>query len=207
MSPVSKRRIILGVLVVLALSLMATTVAAYAVYFRHSESPAVRSISRVLGFPAARVGDVRVPYAEFVTQMEAVRVFVNGPAAASVGIEATVTPEVKAQALERLVRIAAVEKFAAERDIVVTPIDVDRAFESVREGMGASSTQADVESYLGQAFGWGVREFKQYVVRPALLEDLLKKKAFDATKDAEAFEKELEVYLAGDQVRRYLTFK
>lgn len=191
--------------VVLSLAVSASALA-YEVYAKQAESPMVRRLAGAFHLSAARVGNGSVGYADYLIQLDALRAYLAGPAAQALGIPNALTPTNRMNALDRAIRITAVEQFAKERAIVVTPLDVDRAYDYVRQPEGATTTREEFQAYIRNAIGWEEPQFKQYIIRPALLEDLLKKKALEETKDATAFDKELADRLAGKDVVKYLKF-
>ena len=201
------RYALIAVLVVVALCATGAAVLTYGILYRQWESPTVRALAAWSRFPAARVSGRTVTYTAYLAQLDALRTFLSGSAAQSMNLPSAVTADYTDATLSRAVRIVAVEKFADERNIVVTPLDVDRSYDSVRERAGTSTTPGEIQAFIKDTFGMDEAQFKTSVIRPALLEDLLKQKAFQQTQDAEAFPKELEAYVTSTAVVRYLRFR
>jgi hypothetical protein len=176
----------------------------YGVFAYQWDFPMARRFAAVTHIPAARVGSKFIPYTEYLAELDAEKRFLSGPAARAQGLPQELTKEVRVQALERLIRIASVEEFSVTRNLVVTPLDVDRVYDGLVAQAGTSTTPEEIHSFLNDQFGWNEQEFKHYVVRPALMEDVLKQKKMQETQDPNAFEDELQARIAKPDVVRYL---
>jgi hypothetical protein len=173
-------------------------------YVYHVESGPV--VPLIGWLPAARVGSQTVTYAQYLKHVEAQRAFVEGPAAAAQGVTGSFGDAERSAALERAIRIAAIDDLAEQSGIVVTPLDVDRAYLGLIQRAGTSTTPDEIHEFLHDQFGMDEAEFKQLVVRPALLEDTLRQQSMATTNDESAFDKVLEDRLGRPDVTRYLSF-
>ncbi len=197
--------IIIPVLIVLVL--VGAGAGLYAsVYQNQNEHPIVVNVADTLNLPVAKVGNQRVEYADYLTHLNAQRVFLKGPTAIAQGVSRDITTEDRVQAYERAIRIAAVDQMAEEAGIVVTSLDIDRTYEELVAQTGTSTSPGEIEQFLQDEFGWGIPQFKQLVVRPALLEDTLKQRRLTETQDPLAFDTELAAKISGDETKRYLSF-
>ncbi len=186
------------------IGLIATAgVYAYRVYVKQDDEPWIRQTAAWTHVPAARIGSRWIGYAEYLKHIDAVGLALKGPQARAQGLPLVPDAEMKRQTLERLLRMNAVEEFASARGIALTAADVDRAYGELIARAGTSTNVGEVESFLREQFGWDVEDFKLNVIRPAMLEDGLRKKK-EEVKDPETFEKELEARLRKDDVRRYI---
>jgi hypothetical protein len=176
------------------------------VYFAKSESPFVVSMARATGLPAARVGRVSVAYADYVKHVGAQRVFLSGPAAAAQGMAGEIGDRERAASLDRAIRIAAIDELASAADLVATPLDVERAYDGLVAQAGTSTQPGELQAFLRDQFGWDEKDFKQYVVRPAILEDALRAKSMRDTQDDAAFDAMLDARLKQADVVRYIRF-
>lgn len=188
--------------------LMVIVVAAFAlvgsVYFWQSEDPVTVSVARTLNLPAARVGSQSVSYDKYLAHLNSLRIFLSGPAAAAQGLSGTIGPAEKRSALERAIRLGAIEEMAASADLVATSLDVERGYAGLVAQAGTSTSPGEIESLLRDQFGWSEMDFKKYVIRPALMEDALRAKRARETGDEATFDRELEARLQQPDVVRYL---
>ncbi len=192
------------IVALLAIVIAAVGLTAYGFYERGWDTPALRATALALHVPVARVGSYTIPYQSYRIHLDAEARFLAGPIAQAQGLSPIVTSEVRTRALERAMRIAAVDEMAAEQKIVVTPLDIERVFDGLVAQAASSTTPVEMHAFLQEAFGWTEADFKQQVLRPAMLEDVLRNKKFQATKDEGAFEKELQERLHRPDVKRYL---
>ena len=205
----SVRRLIWVLVVFLSVAAAAgigITVLVLGIFQHQWDASFVRSVAGILRIPAARVGQRTISYTTYLTHADAEQRYLSGPAARAQGLPVTMTAEYKSQALDRAIRIAAVDEFAQARGVVVTPLDVDRVYDSLIAQAGTSTTPEEIHNFLRDEFGWDENDFKTFVVRPALTEDILKQKELQATKDANAFDKEMADRLKKLDVVRYLKF-
>lgn len=179
----------------------------WTVYQMQSEHPAVLTVASIFQLPAARVGDESVTYGEYQAHLSAQRVFLQGPTAQAQGLTREIGTEDRVQAYERAIRIAAVADMAAEEGVQVTALDVDRAYQGLIQRAGTSTNVGEIQQFLKDEFGWNEDQFKQYVVRPAILEDTLKQQWFTETQDATAFDTRLSEKLNSEETKRYLSFE
>ncbi len=194
----------LAALAVLLVALTGT-VFTYGIFHGQWEGRAARGFARVFQVPAAKVGTQKITYTAYLFQLDADRRFLASPTARLQGLPTEVTNTIRAQALDRMMRAAAVEDLAAEKKIVVTPLDVDRAYDGL-VAKASSSSISEIRSALHEQFGWTESDFKQLVMRPALLEDVLMQKLFQEKNDVKAVDKAIEERLQRADVKRYLKF-
>lgn len=181
-------------------------VLAYGVYQEQWDSALVRRIPLVDRLPVARVDGQTVAYRDYLLQLDAARTFLSGPAAKAQGLGPEITTEVKSLSYERAIRIAAIDALARRESLVVTPLDVDRAYDGLVAYAGTSTTNDEIQAFLRDQFGWDIPSFKEHIVRPALIEDTLKQRRLAASSDAEAFDRELDAFLHGESVERFMRF-
>jgi len=196
----------IGALFAVAVVGIGATVLLQGIFQHQWDSSFVRRLAAWFPIPAARVGNRVIPYATYLVHADAEARYLSGPTARSQGVSATMTAENKSLALDRAIRTVAVEEFANERGIVVTPLDVDRVYDGLIALAGTSTTPGEIDAMLRDEFGWSAAEFKTYVVRPAFTEKLLQQKESSSSTDATAFTKELEGRLQKPDVIRYLKF-
>lgn len=194
------------VAIIAVLGLASVGGAAYGVYRGHSETPFARAVASILRLPAAKVGKRSVPYTDYLAHLDALRTYLSGPDAMAQGLSREITAQDRSDSLDHAIRAAVVEEMAGERGLVFTQLDVERAYDGLVANNAASATRAEIENVLRDQLGWNEATFKQYVVRPALIEDTLRRKRFDETQDVQAFDNELSERLQRGDVVRYLTF-
>lgn len=176
------------------------------VYVFQNEDRVTRSLSAWMRLPAARVGDKVVTYDVYLAHLGSLRMFLEGPLAAAQGMGGTVGPAERASALERAIRLAAIDEAAEAAGLVATPLDIERAYEGLVAQAEGGATPDEIRDFLREQFGWDEADFKRYVIRPALLEDALRAKRTRETNDPEAFDRELAERLGREDVVKYLRF-
>jgi hypothetical protein len=204
-SPLKNPRVLLLIVAGVIVLLVACVGIAASGYVYHVENPPLTSMIGWL--PAARVGSQTVTYAEYLKHVDAQRAFIEGPASQAQGVTTTFGDADRSAALERAIRIAAIDDLAAKAALQITPLDVDRAYMSLVDRAGTSTTPQEIHDFLHDQFGMDEAEFKQLVVRPALIEDTLRQQRAQETGDAQTFDKELETRLQQPDVVRYVRFQ
>lgn len=202
------RGIIVGI-VVAAVAVVAILCAgvgvSYEIFAKRSENGAIRWIANVLPIPAAKVGNRTVLYRDYLESLDTVRIFVNSPAAKEQKLDLTVDAALEKNVLEKLVRQAALEEMAAAKGVAVTDPELRAFFTDVVAA--ASGTTSDIGVYLLENYGWNEEDFRQNVLRPALIEQRLTEKySQDNQGDAAAFTTAVEARLKQSDVVRYLRF-
>jgi len=155
------------------------------IYALKSEHPIVRAVGS--SFPAAKVEGRNVSYGMYLEHVDAQKVFLSGPMVADSGAVHGITDLERKEALERAIRIEAVEGLAAESSVEVTPLDVDRAYDELVARAGTSTSAEEIQVFLKAQFGWDEAEYKKHLLRPAFIEEILRSKGgdtFDATLQA-----------------------
>ncbi len=202
----NRRALLIGASVLILIAVLLGTFLT-SVYVAKSESPFIVKLAAWTGLPAATVGAKRVSYLEYVKHVEAQRIFLSGLAAAAEGATGEITDRERTSALDRAMRIAVIEEAADKAKIVVTPLDVERAYDGLVARAGTSTTPGELQAFLRDQFGWDEPDFKQYVVRPALMEDELRVKSIRETSDPAAFDTQMEERLKQPDVVKYLKFQ
>lgn len=175
----------------------------YDVYTKRGEGPLVRRIARLL--PAARVGPETISYEKFLQTRDTLRIYLNSDAAKEAQLARPVTAEVEKQALDQLLREAAEKELAKERNVTVPDEDVRASFAQIV--LSTSSTIPNVAQYLLDSYKWTEEQFRQNVVRPAILEERLAATFSSSTDEQFAMmEGWLAERLAKPDVKKYLKF-
>ena len=139
------------------------------IYTKQSESPTARFVAKVFALPAANVNGRSVKYDRFLQTRDAVRKFINSDAGKDVGATMPPEKELNENILEQLIRQRLVENIAGQKNISITDEEVNEVFSEVA-AQAASSTQSTISEYLQDNYGWNEENFREYVLRPALLE-------------------------------------
>jgi len=194
-------------LAVLIVVLGAASVWTYGIFMRQWDAPFVRQVAAAVHFPAARVGSRWIPYTDYLHNLDAERSYLAGPAAKAQGLPGEPTTEMKKEILERLIRIAVVEDMAKEQSLDMKQSDIDSAFDTLMARAGTSTTPGEIDAFLKDEFGWNRDEFKQNVLRPALLESGLKQKKGSDQAAQDALGQEILDRMDRSDVGRFLRFK
>ncbi|MDD5438225.1 MAG: SurA N-terminal domain-containing protein [Patescibacteria group bacterium] len=178
----------------------------YGVYYKQNDAGVTRLVAKAFNMPAAKVGNATVSYAEFLSVRDAIRKFTASEAGKQV--EAVLPPdkELNQNILERLIRQELTKQLADQKKITVADEDLNTIFQDVVK-VAASSTTPDVNQYLLSNYGWNENDFREQVLRPALLEQKLaiSMAGGDQTKQ-NAMEDELVAMRAKPEVVVYLKF-
>ncbi len=195
--------ILAGILIVVALGGAATGVA-WAMYVNHSEGPVVRSVAGALPIPAGKVGEHTILYRDYLDAVDTMRVFLASDAAKEQGIDLTVDEELLENVYERLLNEAALEDVANEQGVTVTDAELLTFFSEVHAV--ASSTTSDIGTYLLETYGWNEEEFREKILRPALLEQKFAVQLSESGGTGDEIVTYVAARMARDDVKRYMRF-
>lgn len=168
-------------------------------------SPAPRFVMSALRLPAAKVGKDAVSYETYMQQLGSVERFLRGPAGREKNLPTVISSDMKKSILDHAIRIAAIEQLAIDQDVIVTPVDMARAFDALIDRAGTSTTPGEIKQVMQDEFGWEEKDFKLFVIRPAMLEELLQKKMERDTGNKDAFAEEIQKRMQA--AVSYLKFK
>lgn len=191
----SRIKILAGSVVITILAVIATALFS-SVYLWKSEHPFVRTVAS--SFPAANVEGRTVSYGTYLEHVDAQRAFLSGPMAVDSGVVRDITDTERQEALDRAIRIEAVAGLAQESGVVVTPLDIDRAYDDLVSRAGTSTSAEEIQAFLKAQFGWDEAEYKRYLLGPAFTEEVLR------SKEGEGFDAVLQARIDG--AKRYLRF-
>jgi len=176
-----------------------------AMYVGRSDGPIVHAIIRTVPVPAARVGEHTILYSEYLEELDTMRTFLASEAAKEQGIEISFDATLEENIYEKLVNAAALEDVAQRYEISVTDVELLGFFDEVAQA--ASSTQTDIGTYLLETYGWNEEEFRQNVLRPALLEQKISAQlAATDPNNPDALALLISQRLSEDDVKRYVRF-
>ncbi len=160
------KQLIAGLAIVSVLSIGSACLL-YKVYFERSDAPIVLKLGGWL--PAARLGKTTISYAEFASSRDTMRTYLKSPLAQKQGIDATLTPELEKASLTRLLNEIAVRELADQKHVSVSDKEVRGSFAEMVAM--SSSTIPNVGEYLKQSFNWTEEEYREKIIRPAILEE------------------------------------
>lgn len=169
-----------------------------------TENATIISLANTFGIDAAKVNGTPVPYSSYITHMQAARVFMRSPLAMAQGSTGEFGDTEKKLAYERAIRVTAVESMAAEKKISPSSADINGAFDQLIAQASTTTDPTEVDAFLKEQFNWSREEFKQNIIRPALLEESLRA-AYAEQGGAAAFETALQGILE-NKTKRYLQF-
>ncbi len=202
----SNQKILIIALALLLVSILTagTGLVMYGIYTKQNQGSVSRVVAKVFALPAASVEGRKVSYTRYLLTKDAVTKFINSDAGKDVG--ATMPPELELNKniLEQLIRQKMVEKIASENSISVTDEEIGQIFSEVA-AQAASSTDSDINTYLKDNYGWNEQSFKEYVLRPALLEQKVAQ-AVGSETDPYALENNLITMRQSPEVVVYLKF-
>jgi hypothetical protein len=178
----------------------------YGVYYKMNDSAPTRLVAKVFNLPAAKVGQSNISYSEFLSVRDAIKKFTNSDAGKEVQAALPPDKELSQNILERLIRQELTKQLAGQKNIAITDDEISTIFKDVVK-VAASSTTPDVSQYLMNNYGWNENDFREKVLRPALLEQKLgAAMAQEKQGDQTAMETELVALRAKPDVVVYLKF-
>lgn len=177
----------------------------WAIFVRHSDQTVVRRVADFVPVPAAKLGGKTIFYRDFLHARDTLRTFLASPAAKEQQLEMPLDQTLEKNVLEKLLMQAALEELAEQKNVQISQEELHQSFSQVIAA--ASSTTPDIGLYLMQNFGWNEEDFRQQVLRPALLEQKLSELLTqEAQGDPNALGLHLEKRLQEKDVVRYLRF-
>ena len=197
-------RLILGMCLTLIILVLPLSIFLYGIFIKQWESPGLRRIVGVIPIPAARVGSRWVSYSDYLEHVDAERKFLSSQASRDQSAPQLTDLQIRRDALERAIHIVAIEDYATQRNVIITPLDVDRVYDTMRQQAGTSTTAEEFRKILSDQFGWSDQEVKRYFIRPALLEESLVNKKKEETGDENGFQTEIRERLQHTDVIRYI---
>lgn len=208
-APVVKKRspfLVPAIVVLVVLILLGSTATvAWAVSVKHDDSPVIRKLADVLPIPAAKLGSKPILYRDFLHARDTLRTFLASPAAKEQQLQVPLDENLEKNVLEKMLVQAALEELAGKKNVTVTDAELRQYFSEVVSA--ASSTTPDVGVYLLQNFGWNEEDFRQQVLRPALLEQRLTMAfAQENPNDQNALGAAIDARMKEKDVVRYLRF-
>ncbi len=144
----------------------------YGVYYKQDDSTPTRVVAKVFNLPVAKVGQTAISYGEFLSVRDAIKKFTASDAGKQVQAVLPSDKELNQNILERLIRQELIKKLADQQKVSITNEDINSIFQDVVK-VAASSTTPDVSQYLLTNYGWNENDFREQVLRPALLEQKL----------------------------------
>jgi hypothetical protein len=153
----------------------------------------------------AKIGNRTVSYAQFLDARDTLKVYFASSAAIQAGMTGPITTEIEKNAFDRIVRETEDQELAGQRHVSVTEDDVKKSFDELIAS--TSSTVPDVDKYLKETFNWNQSQFKDKVVRPAMLEQAIATSFSTSTDEQSAlYEAYLTQRLTQPDVKIYLKF-
>ena len=201
----SKMMLVLGICAFVLLVAGTGAGVVYSVYAKRSGGPIVRVIAKMFPLPAGRIGSQTILYRDFLTNRDTLDHFLKSPAAAAQQLAVPLDAELEKNVLEKMMHETALKELGAEKNVTVSNDELRKYFTDVVAQ--ASSTTPDIGVYLLDNFGWSEEDFRQNVLRPALLEEKLgAEMAKEKQGDPSALAVYLEERLSRKDVTRYLKF-
>lgn len=205
--PISRPKWFLPAIIVAAV-LVATAASAagflWGVYYKHWDTPFVTKVANALPLPAARMGARTILYRDYLRDVRSVERYLSSDEARNINVSRPMTDEDRKNALDRLLREAALDELALARNVNVSDAQMQEAMQTLNL---TSTTTREFEDLIAKNFGWTMDDFKMHVVRPSLLTNLMAPSyAVDHGNDPKAFEKYLDERIQGKDAVRYVKF-
>ncbi len=165
MSP--RVRVVMFILILLCIGIATLVGVGYAVYFKRSDA----GYARVLGgwMPAARIGNSFVSYSSFLASRDTMKNYLQSPLAKKQNMDPTLTPDLEKASLQRLMSEKVIQELAKQKKVIVPDADIRGSFAEMIAM--SSSTIPNVAEYLKQTFNWNEDQYRENIVKPAILEE------------------------------------
>ena len=141
----------------------------YSVYAKQADGASARALAKVFALPVAYVGNRSVTYTHFLKTRDAVEHFINSEAGREVGATMPSENELGQNIMEKKKKKKMVEEFADKNKITVSKEEIDQLFEQI-VAEAASQNTTDIAKYLLDNYGWSEQDFRDNVLRPAVME-------------------------------------
>jgi len=199
-----KIHVILSAVVASVVLLGSVAGVAWAMYVGHSDSGLIRSISKVVPIPAARVGSRTITYQDYLDSRDTIKIFLASDAAAEQGIQIPFDTELEKNILEKLVNEQALYDVSEGRGIEVSDAELMDFFTEVTNA--ASTTAPNVGEYIFKTYGWDEATFRDKILRPALFEQKLTASLTEEGQVDGSLAFRLQERMDRDDVKRYMRF-
>lgn len=202
--PSTKNIALFGGIGAIILLTIAGAVLAKSVYLDRSDA----KLTRVFGswLTAAKVDGEKISYGDVLRTRDTLKTYLQSDAAKAQGFAQELTPDLEKKAtVERLIRDRIVEKLARDKKVELQAADVQAEYEKMI--MAASTTMPNVGEFLAKSFGWNEEDFRQNVVRPALLENRVAMTYGTTTEEQiTKFQMDVQERMKADNVKIYLKY-
>lgn len=162
------------------------------VYTGRWQGMKTQKVLRWTPLPSAMVNWSPLSYAEYLNQRQAVERYTSYLQTSTSGVYHAQSPaDISATTITKMIRLAASQKVMKQLGISVSGSDVNQAYTSQLLQNGDA---AQVEATINQLYGWSPEQFKNNVIRPAIIRDKIQEKlSFDETISAAAKKQAQEV--------------
>lgn len=182
----------LAVFIILLLIIGWYVVLGAGVYTGSWHGTKTQQVLRWTPLPAAAVNWSPLSYAEYLNQRQAVERYTSYLQASTAGVYQAQSPaDISATTVTKMIRLAASQMVTKRLGLTVTHNDVNQAYTSQLLQNGDA---AQVEATIFQLYGWSPEQFKNNVIRPAIIREKIQEKlSFDETISAAAKKQAQEV--------------
>ncbi len=210
--PMIQTRTLLGIgaaSVIILLLCLTSAVFAFGITRKQWEGPATRAFARITTFPAGKVAGEKAAYVDYLSQIDAQRVYLKTEDARMRQLPSDLTNETREAALNQILQIAALNALAKESQVSITDLEIDRAFDEFVAQSGTSTSPGEIDGFLQESFGWSRDDFKRFFIRPGVLSQALRASMPGTTEEekGEALGQKLDERLLKEDVKKYLIIR
>jgi len=141
-------------------------VATVVVYRSNPTSEAVRTIVKIVPYPAAMVNSNVVGYRDFLSSYDGLATFYDKQAT-ELGAEIPDQADMIENILNNLIRMELIESLAKGRGITVDPAEVDKLMDQAVQDAGGSVEEFN--QMIKDNYGWDSQDFRSMVLEPLML--------------------------------------
>jgi hypothetical protein len=176
----------------------------WGVYYQHWSGPAIVRAAQLLPIPAGKVGDRTVLLRDYLKDVSSIERYLSSEEATAQNLRRPVTDDDRKNALDRSLRVEALEELGDARGVTVT----DQQMQALMNEMNVTATStADFSDFIAKNYGWTMEDFQSHLARPLILTRLLAPAyAADHGGDPNALEDYLTDRLSRPDVVKYVKF-
>lgn len=197
---------IAGIVAICALTALALVAFSANILRSQDTSAWARRFTKVIPVPAAHVRGKTLLYRDVLTRWDAVDLFLaNAPASANTANRLATRSELHQEAYEQQIRELYMQAEAEQQHFVLPEEVVNQNMLALTQA-SSSTEPGDIDAFLQASFGWTADQFREWIIKPATLEEALARRAEVSGVDPSQWGREVATALTSMEVKRYLSF-
>lgn len=196
----------MGVIAFLLLSTLVVVALGANILRSQDTSAWARRFTRIVPVPAAHVRGKTLLYRDVLTRWDAVDTFLaHTPTSTNATTRLATREELHQEAYEQQIRELYMQAEAEQQHFSLPEEIVDQNMRALMQ-MSTSTKQEDIDAFLQASVGWTSSQFRDWVIKPATLEEALARRAEIGGVDSSRWKQMIATALRSGEVKRYLFF-